>query len=139
MLFVIRDEIELSRSGLECLESLTGFLVGRRRARTWPGTVLLGGFATVYEFVVASDVIEVVGQSVSGLFAWKQPARPEDLCFLRADRSVWLASIAHEHDAFLNLRSGEAVALRAECPRLWGLLDHEGETAEEIVYGEEAG
>lgn len=56
--------------------------------------------------------------SVPGLYSWRQPERPEDLCLLRRDGSPWMGSIAHERDSFLELEEAEMVDLRAGVPGL---------------------
>jgi hypothetical protein len=41
------------------------------------------------------------------LFGWRQPELPEDLALLREDGTAVLASICHEHDAYLQLTDEE--------------------------------
>jgi hypothetical protein len=53
---------------------------------------------------------------------WVVPGLPEDLALLRKDQTPWLASISHEHDAWLKLYDDEAEVLRADCPSWTRLL-----------------
>jgi hypothetical protein len=55
---------------------------------------------------------------VPGLFDWQCPRLPEDLCFLRPDGFPWLASIAHEQDAYLVLNDEELTKLTSRVPTL---------------------
>jgi len=53
-----------------------------------------------------------------GLYDWVQPNRPEDLCFLRSDETPWLATIAHEKDAYFELSGEEKQRLTKALPNI---------------------
>jgi hypothetical protein len=55
---------------------------------------------------------------VDGLFSWLAPNLPEDLALMRPDGNVWLASIAHEMDAYVELADEEHRTLTARLPSL---------------------
>jgi hypothetical protein len=117
-LLVTRPRMGSSAELLDVLARLEPHLVRREERNEWPGTRLIDGTATVHEYRVGGDVLSILRSSVKGLYLWRQPARPEDLCFLRADGTTWLGSIAHERDAWLELDEAEAAALVARVPHL---------------------
>jgi hypothetical protein len=57
-------------------------------------------------------------KAADSIYAWRQPALPEDLCALRADDTPWLASIAHEGDAWLELTPDEQAVVTDALPDL---------------------
>ena len=61
-------------------------------------------------------LLEVIAEFSSGLYDWVAPGLPEDLGFRRTDGSLWLASIAHERDAWLEIQAFEWERLKALCP-----------------------
>jgi hypothetical protein len=131
-LLVIRDSVGLSTTGKHTIELLAPYLSQTNRRSSWPGTQLLAGEATVYEFALSADASALIERTVSRLFEWQQPDQPEDLCLLRQDGSAWLASIAHEHDAFMVLSPDEARQLAALAPDLWSLLQPEPHEPEDL-------
>lgn len=121
-LLVVRDGIRLAPSATEILDALSPHAFDPRRTSEWPGTRLFDHTATVHEVAVAPAVLDVLRRAVDGLYEWLQPAAPEDLCFLRADGSAWLTTIAHESEALLELSAEEARAIAESAPELWQLL-----------------
>jgi len=74
----------------------------------WPGTTKVAlSDATRYVFRLTPATSRVLASSASSLFEWHNPRLPEDLHFLRADRSVVLGSVAHENYAWLELADEE--------------------------------
>jgi len=55
---------------------------------------------------------------VDGLYEWRAPERLEDMCFLRDDGTPVLATISHEHDAFMELTNKEFEELLKAVPDL---------------------
>lgn len=101
------------------IASLTPHLVTEGASAEWPGTKLSHPTATVREYSLNDVSAHILRTAADGLYAWLSPNLPEDLCFLRADRSPWLASIAHENEGFLFLKgAGELDELRLECDQL---------------------
>ena len=56
------------------------------------------------------------------LFAWNQPALPQDLHLLRESREPWLISIPHERLAVLSLDDDESEALFQDLPAVKDLI-----------------
>jgi hypothetical protein len=114
---VVRPTVDLASSGEQFLRSLEGHLVGVRDVSEWPGTVLHGHSAKLYEIALDDWLVDALARP-GRLYAWVQPSLPEDLCFYRADGSSWLATIAHEADAYLELSAAELTELRTAIPNL---------------------
>src|ERR1039458_5099518 len=76
-----------------------------------------------YEFSQAC--IDVLGE-VSGLFAWRQPGLPENLCLLRADGSPWIVSIAADRIGYVEFTPFEKLLLGRAAPGLAAVLAHQG-------------
>lgn len=121
-LLVVRDTIELAPSGAAILARLQSFTFRKRRDRRWPGTTLSEPEATIYQFVLCAESIEVLRQAVNALYEWQQPERPEDLTFLRVDETPWLISIAHEGEAFIVVSEEELESIRTELPGFGPLI-----------------
>lgn len=100
-LLVVRDEIPLNPRGTSILAELAGFLRGKERSTRWPGTELLSGEATVYTFELNEETLHILATRVQGLYEWKQPENPEDLCLLLENGSPLLVTISHEGDSFV--------------------------------------
>ena len=103
VLLVVRDEYWLGDCARETLQKLSDYILVKEQRTQWPGTILLTDKAMVFEYNFSDVVAKIIKESATGLYQWKHPRLPEDLCFLRSDNSVWLASIAHENDGFLSL------------------------------------
>jgi hypothetical protein len=117
------DDGELSTRAKEALALLKSESMDCRTSSNWPGTELLdGGTATVREYRCTPRLAEALSTLASGLYEWIEPELPEDLGFLRSDGSPWLASIAHERDAFFVLSEAEAADLVEREPTLSELL-----------------
>lgn len=84
----------------------------------WPGTVLFRKSAKVYEFCLNSRVADAMALCSSSLYDWVHPRLPEDLAFLRADHSVWMASVSHDREFYFKFREGEREALLTRLPWL---------------------
>jgi len=118
VVLVVRDEVQLSARGKELLDELNKNAAQVRRGDAWPGTQLHGRVATIFEFRLVPQVVHALAHEVRGLYEWCQPAMPEDLGFLREDRSELLGSISHEADAFANYSQAEYDELCARAPRI---------------------
>ena len=105
--------------GQRLMRELHPYLLSEDRKTQWPGTMLLSDdSALVSRFSLSPQTSAILGGAVEGLFDWIGPTLPEDLCILRADGSPWLVAIAHERDAYLELRDGERVTLAEDVPSL---------------------
>lgn len=93
-------------------------LLREQRCNAWPGTTHLGqAFSKVRYYRLNTFTLETLS-TVNGLYSWLSPDRPEDLAIYAHDGSIWLASIAHEHDAWLELDHDTELRLRAQLPEL---------------------
>ena len=83
----------------------------------WPGTQLLEHLASVRRYRLSINALAVLKES-PGLYNWQAPSRPEDLVFYTSDGRPWLASIAHERDAFVYPSAIDVGELTAQVPGL---------------------
>ena len=122
-LLVVRRSIQVAATAQEVLDRLTAFQLSRTEESEWPGTQLLDESATVYRFKWCDESFALLERFSKGLFSWKQPELPEDLCLIRTDGSPWLVIIAHERDSYLELSADEKIDLVAHLPgiKLGGL------------------
>jgi len=118
-LLVVRTYTQLSNDGERVLEQMSRWHTLEEERSDWPGTHLLGSTASIYEYAICREAIAILQSTVEGLYEWQAPL-PEDLAFLRADRSVILYSTGHEEDGGLSLHPSERDALLRECP---GIID----------------
>jgi hypothetical protein len=124
-LLVIRDSININQHGTQLLRTLEPFLLRKLSGTTqWPGTVLHyndlfpDNTATASYFRLCTESARILKDSVEGLYSWRQPECPEDLCLLRPDGSPWLVSITHEEDSYFELTAREKDRLLADVPEL---------------------
>lgn len=115
-LLVVRHSIPIAATGQEVLDRLKSFQLSRTEESEWPGTQLLDETAIVYRFKSSDESFALLGKVSEGLFSWKQPELPEDLCLIRTDGSPWLVTIAHEKDSYVELSGDEKVDLVAHLP-----------------------
>jgi hypothetical protein len=83
-----------------------------REQSEWPGTRLFGHTASVTHFDLNDESVALLKSVSNSIFGWRTPKLPEDLCLLREDESVWLGSISHERDAWLEVTESELAAIR---------------------------
>jgi hypothetical protein len=107
VLLVLRDELGISAHGVDFLERMTPPLKDRLRCDSGPGTILVGGEATVFRFKRSTVVRDQIVGASNHLYGWRQPHPPEDLGFLRKDGSAILTSSSHEGEAYLTLTEAE--------------------------------
>lgn len=127
-LLVLRDSGNINQHGTQLLKALEPFLFQKLPGTTqWPGTVLHysdlfpDNTATVYYFRFCPESARILKDSVEGLYSWRQPECPEDLCLLRQDGSPWLVSISHEEDSYFELTAQEKDQLLSHVPDLDGV------------------
>jgi hypothetical protein len=128
-LLVVRPSLGLSDKAQAFLKDLAPFITGVDEASSWPGTDLLHGNATIYRFSFVERVHDLIRSVSEGLYDWRQPLLPEDLCLLRADGEPWLISISHEGDAAVLITGDERTEIEQSFPDLAQrlLLDPEGQ------------
>jgi len=122
-LLVVRDGMSINSIGREKMDRLQPWFLGAEAQHEWPGTRLLSGEASIMEYEFDPGCCRALGELVDGLYAWRLPDAPEDLCLLRADRSPALVSIAHEADSYLELAAFEMEEIRETCPGWSELLE----------------
>jgi len=114
---VWRDQLNFELSAEEVASLLQPYLIREQRTDEWPGTKLLGHLATVRHYRLCVETLNVLRQA-AGLYAWLEPVFPEDLALYTQDGSVWLGSIAHEQDAWIQGGSELEQAIGARLPGL---------------------
>lgn len=109
------------------VEALHPMLLDESEVSEWPGTKRMSGRALLRRYKFTPETVGVVAQLAQSLFDWQFPALPEDVHLLRADGTVWLASIAHERDAWLELTDDEFASLRNQYADLAGAIAPEAD------------
>lgn len=100
---VWRDQLQFASSATAVRKALLGLQLRHARRDRWPGTRLLGHYASVVTYRAAPEALPTLLEPGS-LFAWLSPAYPEDLSF-STDEAVCLATVSHEADAWILSRS----------------------------------
>lgn len=118
VLLVVRKTIALGSSGTSLLDRLEQHLISRADQNEWPGTRLSDSTAQVLRYRLTPDSLTVLAEESEGLFAWCQPERPEDPCFMRADATPWLYTVSHEREAFLRIDQDEWSEVTTSIPEL---------------------
>jgi hypothetical protein len=115
---------------------MSTYLDRSERANAWPGTTLLPSNgvedATVWRYRWSAGLVDTTLQFSRGLYQWHEPELPEDLALLRNPGDVWLGSVAHEGDAWLELTETEHASLVASIPEIGALLAKPRRTGTEV-------
>ena len=115
-LFYLVDQQNIPISESAFLRSASTFIHETSSSSEWPGTKLLGfpgelpRQASIHYFAINPESIRLLSQTTDCLYGWlssEQPCLPEDLGFIRADGTVVLATVSHEHIAWLELEESE--------------------------------
>ena len=69
---------------------------------------MIKGTVPLWSFRLAPGLVDLLLAQARGLYGFQAPRLPEDLAVYRADGSVLLGSVAHEHMAWMNLTDEEA-------------------------------
>lgn len=105
------DRFPQSRKGREARERfLTEAwpdLLGIDDVTSWPGTGGHKGTVPLWRFALSSGLLNLLTAAAKGLYDFRTPKLPEDLAIYRADGSVLLGSVAHEHMGWMNLTADE--------------------------------
>jgi hypothetical protein len=125
---VVRREDWLNEEARGVLTLLKPHLLAAQRTREWPGTKLSSDTAWVYIYDVCEAFVDRIKSVSDRLYQWRHPDRPEDLIFLRSDRTPWLVSIAHERDAYFELDESEVKDQVKEIEQLGICVRFESET-----------
>lgn len=97
---VWRDQSAFAVSAAAIAKNLRPALVRQTRTDEWPGTTLIGHFAIVRLYRLTATTLSMLAPA-DRLYAWIAPDRPEDLALYTSDGAPWLASVAHERNAFV--------------------------------------
>jgi hypothetical protein len=116
-MFVVQDQMALSREGKIFLNQLKPFLVEVYEDKQWPGTILCSEKkAFIYKCQLTSLASDILKVSFQNIWDWKAPTYPEDLSFIRPNGMPWFISITHEKDTYFKLEESE----KQELENLWG-------------------
>jgi hypothetical protein len=126
-LLVVYQNICLAPTASKVLSELEPYLKERSMLSEWPGTRCWDSQEEVFKYTLTNTCAEILKRSSNGLYRWRQPALPEDLCFLRADGQPWLVSITHEKDAYFCLTQQEKLELVQAIPKLSWLIRQQRE------------
>jgi len=110
---IVRNDKLISASEQNALQLLAPFLLEVQDVFQWPGTKLLGRTAKLYKYNFCLEFADMLKKLSQGLYEWKHPDLPEDLCLMITEKLPWLFSIAHEKDAVLCLTPEEVDDLMA--------------------------
>jgi hypothetical protein len=118
VLLVLREMDWLDDSARAFISQFQKSALQEQNATEWPGTKLTSRTATLFRYRITPDLIDYLKTNADGLYEWQQPERLEDLSFLREDGSTLLATIAHEHDAYVVMTPAEYKGLSQSLPAL---------------------
>jgi len=97
------------------LNDLVPYLIDIEQVRSWPGTQTVGLRAeTRLLFAATQESVEMLIRSSSCLWDWVNTAYPDDLHFLRQDKSVVLGSTWCTEFAWLELDPQEFKIVRGQ-------------------------
>lgn len=114
---IVRPELRLSRRGNDLVSALRPHILDELQVAEWPGTILFNQQARAIRFSIVPESVNLL-RSAESLSAWQQPRLPEDLAFFRGDGRLWLGSVVHEKDAFMDLEMSEIGQLHEDIQRL---------------------
>jgi hypothetical protein len=119
-LLVVRDDADKQRA----IEALAPHLSYEGRASYWPAQRSAARHVqTVLHYDITPALVDVLKSMTDRLYAWDWLSElPEDLSLLRPDGSHYLASSAHEREAWMWLTEDEKLQLDVEAPALSPLL-----------------
>ena len=105
------DNFPRSKKGREAsehfFESAKPSLIGVDDVHEWPGTGPSKGTVPLWKFRLEPGMLDLMIARSRGLYGFQTPKLPEDLAVYRADGSVLIGSVAHEHIGWMNLTAEE--------------------------------
>jgi hypothetical protein len=104
---LVAPQSPMSASCSALVARVSPYLIATEQTSKWPGTELLSDVATVWTYRFSEELAALFSAVASGLYEWHGPGLPEDLALLRGPADVWLGSVAHESDAWLELTEAE--------------------------------
>ena len=118
---VWRDQLRFAATAAAVRDALRLFQLRQMKTDRWPGTVLVGQYASVITYRAEPDALATLLEPGS-LFAWRAPAFPEDLSFTSNRETVCLASISHEATGWI-LSESLASAVRSKVTLVAEILE----------------
>ncbi|MEF3304728.1 leucine-rich repeat domain-containing protein [Paenibacillus sp. GYB003] len=102
-------------------EALEPYLIRAQSCESLFGTssIAYTREGTIYHYRCCAAAATVLKDAASGLFAWRHPHLPEDLCFLDENGKEWLSNIAHERMAGIRIGDDEGRALSEDITGLF--------------------
>ncbi len=83
------------------------FLIAVEDVSRWPGGGILKCTVPLWKYRLEPGLVGLLTAQAKGLYSFHQSRLPEDLAVYRSDGSVLLASVAHEHLAWMYLTAAE--------------------------------
>lgn len=77
-------------------------------------------------FAFTTESLPVLKQLAAGLYDWRAPDRPTDLCLLRSDGTPWMVSVAAQRLGYIELAPFERLLLTRAAPGLAAVMAHQG-------------
>jgi len=117
------NDSEFGPQSRALVKELAEHLISVTKSDSWPGTQLAKAegyepYGRIYLYRLNGDAVRVLSRVANGLYEWRFPHLPADLCLMRSDGDPWLVNMAADEEAYLNLTEGEATALRRAIPEL---------------------
>jgi hypothetical protein len=92
---------------VQFFERVGPWLIAIDEVDRWPGSGVIKGTVALYKYRLESGLVDLLLSTSKGLYDFQAPKLPEDLAIYRADGSVLLGSVAHEHLGWMNLTADE--------------------------------
>lgn len=118
---VWRPKVQFAPTALTMRKTLRSLQLRHVKRDRWPGTILVGHYASVVTYRTAPEALPTLLEPGS-LFAWRSPAYPEDLSFSTDAGAVCLATVSHEGDGWV-LSPSLAAAIGDKVPLVPETMD----------------
>jgi hypothetical protein len=119
---IVQPRLRLDPSGEGLLSEFLPFQRFCGEVDRWPGTILLKGKVTIYQYSYNQQARLILNKYSSTFSDWIQPLLPEDIAFYRSNSSVLLGSISHESSVMFYLENCEQKEMKDKYPELYKLL-----------------
>ncbi|GAC1337791.1 MAG: hypothetical protein NVSMB29_02680 [Candidatus Dormibacteria bacterium] len=80
----------------------------------------------IRRFRFSRESVPVLKQLAGGLYDWRGPDLPSDLCLLRSDGTPWMVSVAAQRLGYIELAPFERLLLTRTAPGLAAVMAHQG-------------
>jgi len=117
------NDSEFGSRSRALVQELEAHLISVTKSDSWPGTHLVKAegyepYGRIYRYHFNVDSARVLSRVADGLYEWRFPHLPADLCLIRSDGDPWLVNMPADEEAYLSLTESEANDLRAAVPEL---------------------